>query len=180
MSEDQRVEPKTIELDAVQVLSQLIKGIATDVKASREEAAENFTKVEGRLTSQDTKLDKVITEGIEANVRLDRVEVRLTGAEARVDILEGRAVNTSLRVKGASDVGLEASAQLAQERASREALATKVDKLDEVLKAQSDFMGMGKRGAEWLVSEKGRTALAQAAVAVVSAYEVLKHGGVIK
>lgn len=133
-----------------------------------------------RLDSQDTKLDKIVTGGIDTNVRLERVEVRLTGAEARVDILEGRAVNTSLRVQGASQGAIEGAAQLAQERAAREALTAKVDKLDEVLKAQSDFMGMGKRGAEWLASKEGRTAMAQAGAAIVVLYEALKHGGVLK
>ncbi len=50
----------------------------------------------------------------------------------------------------------------------------------ETLKRQSDYMGMGLRGIQWLWSKDGRTAVAQAAVALVTAYEALKHGGVIK
>ncbi len=50
----------------------------------------------------------------------------------------------------------------------------------ETLKEQSDFMGMGKRGAQWVVSKEGRTVMAQIGAALVCAYEFFKHSGVIK
>ncbi len=106
-----------------------------------------FSTVEDRLTSQDTKLDKAITEGIEANVRLDRVETRLGKAEGRLDTFEERVGRTSTGVRGLSQVDAEheaklglALADLADEKAKREKLeaesATKAD-LKKVADAQT-------------------------------------------
>lgn len=105
----------------------------------------------------------------------------------RVHVLEtwkveqdARSTRTSARVTQASESDLAQAAQLAQERGAREALAVKVEDVVTTLKAQSDFMGMGKRGLTWLASKEGRTAVAQALAAIVFLYEGLKHAGVVK
>lgn len=84
----------------------------------------------GFVTVND-RLDKVVDEGIEANTRLTRIEVRVENAEQRIGDVEGRTGKASLAVRAASQVDLEQAAQLAQERSAREALATKVQKLDD-------------------------------------------------
>jgi hypothetical protein len=116
-----------------------------------EKVVGGFSAMEARLDSQDTKLDKAITEGIEANVRLDRVETRLGKAEGRLDIFEERVGRTSVGVRGLSQVDMEHEAKLAnaltdlaEEKAKREALeknsATKEDiakALEEATTAQT-------------------------------------------
>jgi hypothetical protein len=122
-------QPKTKELPAVDkqdiLLAEMRRGFAT---------------VEGRLDSQDTKLDKVVTEGIEANVRLDRVEVRLGKVESRVEELESRTGRNSSRVREASENDMAHDAQLAQERAARESLAAKVDSLTKTQDTQLSIL----------------------------------------
>lgn len=76
-----------------------------------------------KLDNQDAKLDKVVTEGIESNTRLTRIEVRVDGVERHVGDLESRVGRASNRVREVSQSDLDQSAQLAQERAAREALA---------------------------------------------------------
>lgn len=130
MSDDKMpVQPPTVQLAAVTDRA-LLEDLARVVKAG-------FSTNGERLDSQDTKLDKIVTEGIEANVRLDRVETRLTQAEGRVDLLEGRAGKTSMRVGTASQVDLDHAAQLAQERFAREALASKLAAVEVKTDAQT-------------------------------------------
>jgi predicted nucleic acid-binding Zn-ribbon protein len=114
---DKPEEKPTVELPAV---PKWAVELTTSVKSG-------FLTVNARLDSQDTKLDKVVTEGIEANVRLDRIEVRMKDAERGIEDLESRIGRTSERVRGVSESDLEQDAQLAQERAAREELAAKVD-----------------------------------------------------
>lgn len=45
-----------------------------------------------------------------------------------------------------------------------------------VLQAQSDYMGMGKKGLKWATSAEGRAALFQLAVTAFGVWEILKHG----
>ncbi len=108
-------QPKTLELDAVQVLSQLIKGVSAEVKASREETTASFVKVDDRLTSQDRKLDKVVTEGIEANVRMTRFENRLEVLEKSPSTPPLNSTGVKALIDGhPSQVTLETQAKLAE------------------------------------------------------------------
>lgn len=91
------------------------------------EVRSGFRSVNQRLDTQDATMEKLVTEGIESNVRLTRIEVRVEGAELRVAELESRIGRTSSRVKEVSQQDMAQDAQLAQERAAREALAAKVD-----------------------------------------------------
>ncbi len=111
-------EPKTKELPAADPIAILTKMLGDGLK-----------NIDSRLDSQDGKLDKVVTEGIEANVRLTRIEVRVDGAEQRVGELEGRIGRTSMRIQESSKVDLEQASALAQEKIAREELAVKVDTL---------------------------------------------------
>ncbi len=133
-----------------------------------------------------------LTQAMKSGIAEVRADVALVSNDlgllkTRVSIMEGLRTEDDMRaskysggIKSLSTSNAEQDAQLAQERMAREALAAKVDKLDEVLQAQSDFMGIGKRGAEWLASKEGRTAMAQLGAAIVVLYEALKHGGVLK
>jgi superfamily II RNA helicase len=119
MSDDMPEQPKTLQLPTV---PDWAIELTRSVKAGFIAAEERFDKQDAALLSQGAKLDKVVTEGIETNVRMTRFEVRL-------EDLEGRAGKTSLAVRGASMVDMEQAAQLVQERAAREALAKEVDDL---------------------------------------------------
>lgn len=106
-------QPTTKELPAVpEWAAELTRSVKT-----------GFGEVHKRLDDQDTKLDKVVTEGIESNTRLTRIEVRVDGVERHVGDLEARVGRASHRVREQSQTDVEQSAQLAQERAAREALA---------------------------------------------------------
>ncbi len=146
-TDDMPRQPTTTQLEAVppwavKLTEKVVVGLST---------------IEARLDSQDTKLDKAITEGIEANVRLDRVETRLGKAEGRLDIFEERVGRTSVGVRGLSQVDMEHEAKLAnaltdlaEEKAKREALeknsATKSDlatALDDAAKVQTEAIVAG-------------------------------------
>lgn len=98
-------QPKTAQLPAVSAVEVMLARLSQDVAAG-------FSNVDVRLDSQDTKLDKAVTEGIEANVRLDRVETRLGKVEGRTDQLEERQTRNSTRVREDSSVDLERDAKL--------------------------------------------------------------------
>ncbi|HXG69976.1 MAG TPA: hypothetical protein VNJ04_05105 [Gemmatimonadaceae bacterium] len=73
----------------------------------------------------------------ETNANIDLLSGDLTSVKAEVRAIqtwkgeqEARSTRTSHRVQQVSDADLEQSAQLAQERSAREALATKVGDLD--------------------------------------------------
>lgn len=69
-----------------------------------------------------TNVDNVISA-------VDVLRDRVNAHDARFAEQDTRASNVSIRVRDASRSDLEQAAQLAQERASRESLATKVDEL---------------------------------------------------
>jgi hypothetical protein len=95
-------QPKTQELPAADKQDILLA-----------EMRRGFGTVNTRLDQHDTKLDKAITEGIEANVRLDRVETRLGKAEGRLDTVEERAGRSSTGMRGLSGVDLRHESQIA-------------------------------------------------------------------
>jgi predicted nucleic acid-binding Zn-ribbon protein len=112
MSDDMPEQPKTKEIPAAKPEDILLA-----------ELRSGFRTVNARLDVQDATLDNVVREGQRTNVRLTRIE-------ERVDEVETRMGRTSSRVKEVSQADLAHDAQLAQERAAREALAQKVDALD--------------------------------------------------
>ena len=67
-----------------------------------------------------------MTESIEANTRLTRIEVRVEGVEKDVGDLEARVGKASMAVRGQSSAGMEQAAALAEEKVAREALAKEV------------------------------------------------------
>ncbi len=135
----------------------------------------------------DTKVDR-----LEMNMELQGGQIGVVQGEVRSlfewkGAVEQRLQTNSQRAQATSSVDLEHEAKIAAtivktaelETAIHDTKALAVSAV-ETLQKQSDYMGMGKQGLKWLFSEKGRTALAQGAVAIVAAYETLKHSGVIK
>lgn len=122
MSDDMPEQPKTAQLPAADPVQVLLLKMQRSIESG-------FVAVDHRLDRQESTLAKVANDGVETNTRLARVEVRVEAAERSVGELEGRIGRTSTRVREASQVDMEQDAQLAQERAAREALAAKVDKL---------------------------------------------------
>lgn len=123
MSDDSMpAQPKTTELPAADPVQVLLLKMQRSIE-------KGFIAVDDRLDRQEATLRKVADDGVETNTRLARVEVRVEAAERSVGDLEGRIGRTSTRVREASQVDLAHDAQLAQERAAREELAAKVDKL---------------------------------------------------
>lgn len=92
------------------------------VSAEMVAIAELGRSLHGRLDAQDATLESVKNEGQRTGMRMTRVEMRL-------DDVETRLTRNSGRVKEVSEQDLAQDAQLAQERAAREELAGKVDKL---------------------------------------------------
>jgi len=90
--------------------------LTKSLKAGFVAAEERFDKQDATLLSQGTKLDKVITEGIEANTRMTRFEVRL-------EDLEGAKTKYSGGIKTLSQSDAGQNMQISS-------LALKVDALD--------------------------------------------------
>lgn len=144
-------------------------------------------KVGDGFANMDTRMDT-----FEANQRVQGGQIGVVEKEISLiwewkgEVNEWRK-GASLRAKQPSSADLENEAKLAVEIVKNQERDRKIEETHalaaaaaETLKAQSDYMGMGKRGAQWLVSKEGRTAMAQAAAALVAFYEVIKHAGVIK
>jgi hypothetical protein len=79
--------------------------------------------------------------GLVAN-DLGVVKDRISLVEKRSDDLERRADSNSVRARGQSQADLEGQAALGQERAAREALATKVDGLAAEAEANKQSMAV--------------------------------------
>jgi hypothetical protein len=122
MSDEMPEQPTTKELPAADPVQVLLIKIQRSMEAG-------FNGVGDRLDRQDRVLERVSSEGIEVNTRVARIEVRLEKVEHGVEDLEARVGRASTRVKQVSEQDLAQDAQLAQERAAREELAEKVDKL---------------------------------------------------
>lgn len=180
--EDPRVEQpegkKTVEVATVSDRALLEKLLASsvDVAAKVNSLTGNVHTLMGESTSLHARMG--LMEGRVAKLETPSIipapPLTSTGIKALINQhpsqmdLELQAAQAAQIVKDIErDRRIEETHQLAAKAA-------------EVLAAQSDYMGMGKRGAQWLFSEKGRTAMAQAAAGLVAAYEVLKHGGVLK
>ncbi len=148
-------------------------------------------KMESRLDKVDLTLDTFAHQyGVLRN-EVTGLSVDLSTFKASV--VERLAKNSD-RARHPSAVDLEIKAiqgleiaknqdqdkAIAETRAIVGDVVDKIGKVNAALQAQSDFMGMGKRGLTWLGSKEGRTALAQLAAAIVFVYEALKHGGVIR
>lgn len=142
MTDDKKPEEKpTVEIPAV-------PSWAVELTRS---VKNGFADVTTRLDAQEATLLKVSNEGVETNVRLARVEVRIEHAEDNVKSLEARVGKASIAVRGASQMDMEHEAKLAntlvmlaEEKAKREKLeaesATKADVaklLDEAAKVQT-------------------------------------------
>lgn len=119
--------------------------------------------------------------------RADGTDRALKTITDQVSDLTAARNTSSIRAKSISDASLEAQSRLAEEIVKNADRDRKIEETHalaaaaaETLKQQSDFMGMGKRGAVWLVSKEGRTVMAQLGAATVCVYEFLKHSGVIK
>jgi hypothetical protein len=121
MSQDEMPEqPKTAQLpaaDPVQVLLMQLRNQMT--------AGFNETRAD---------LESVKNEGQRTNLRLTRLEMRQ-------DDVETRLTRSSDGVRGLSQHDVEHDAQLAQEKAAREALATKVDDLSASQELQLAILG---------------------------------------
>ncbi len=79
----------------------------------------------------------------------------------------------SMRAQASSSVDMTLESRQSQ-------LETAIVETRAMMQEQNDFLGIGKRGLQWLASKEGRTAMAQAGAAIVVLYEALKHGGIIK
>lgn len=86
-----------------------------------------LAEISTHLDDQDTKLDKVVTDAIESNVRMSRLEDTVKDAVIRVATLEGRAGQTSIKVGAVSNHDLEQEAKLADLIVWRTTVATKDD-----------------------------------------------------
>ncbi len=142
MTDDPRREPTeqqptTKQLPAADPVQVLLLKLQRGMEAGFEHVGE-------RLDRQDTVLGRVVSEGVEVNTRLTRIEVRVEHAEKGVEDLEARIGRNSARVQQTSQEGMESQAQLAQERAAREAVEAKVDalttKTDGLAKGHEDII----------------------------------------
>ncbi|MBA2684748.1 MAG: hypothetical protein H0U66_09680 [Gemmatimonadaceae bacterium] len=139
---------------------------ATSLKEHRGETAEGLGTL--RVT-----LDRVVHEGIEVNTRITRFEVRLEN-------LEDRAGKTSLAVKGASQVDLEHEAKLAENIVKTQQLESAIHETRAIVEQQSDFMGIGKKGLEWLRSKEARADIMRAVTLIAAGYAALHQMGVVR
>ncbi len=87
--------------------------------------------------------------------------------------VDARLRNNSQRAQASSNVDLSLESRQAQ-------LETAIVETRAMMQQQNDFLGIGKRGLQWIGSKDGRTVMAQAAAAIVFVYEGLKHSGVLK
>lgn len=135
-------QPQTIKLDAVQVLSELIRGVAAEVKSSREETKADFALLAGQF------------ETLEQDVR------GMQSWRVRVD---DRLKSNSLRAQATTGVDLEQDAklakalvQLAEEKARGDKLeanaATKED-LKAITVAQTSAIVEGVKGVQKLAEK---------------------------
>lgn len=139
----------TVRLDAVQILSELIKGVSAEVKASREETTQRFDRTDANI-------------GIVAN--------DLGVVKARVDILESERTKLSGGVRQLSTSDASMAAELAQTKtelaeektkhAAFVATAATKDDLKAVTKDQtSDLANLLREGAASSLGKKIITAL---------------------
>ncbi len=112
MSDDKPAEKPTVQLAAVP-----------------DWAIELTKSVKSGFDEVRRDLETVKAEGQRTNLRLTRQEVRM-------DDVETRLANNSIRAKSTTQQDMEQDAQLAQERAAREALAVKVDDIAKTNEAQ--------------------------------------------
>lgn len=138
------------------------------------------TKVVDGFNEVRADLETVKAEGQRTNLRLTRQEVRM-------DDVETRLANNSMRAKQSSSVDLDHEAKIADvivetnalKKAIHDTNALAVSAVD-TLKAQSDFMGMGKQGLAWLRSKEARADIVRAVTLIAAGYAALKQMGVIK
>ena len=124
------------------------------------------------FNSVNAKVDRVETN---LGIVSDDVRVtkdRLANAENRLSTLETRAQTTSEFARAASKTDLEQAAQLAQERAAREALATKLDELSTSQATQLAILGRLDRIAKNPIVKTLAAMLATAAITWLAAHGV--------
>ncbi len=162
-------------------------------------------RVEPPEAKPTTKLEAVppwaieLTQAMKSGIAEVRADVALVSNDlgllkTRVSIMESlrvedeaRVVKLSGGVRGLSNADMGHESKLANVIIETEHLKTAIvethalaSRAAATLQEQSDFMGVGKRGLQWLSSKEGRNALAQLGAAVVVVYEALKHVGAIK
>ncbi len=129
------------------------------------------------LAARQDGTDKAIASIDSALGVVDRA---LTTLDEQVGGLVESKRSNSMRAKQLSDSDLGQAKALADEIVARRTVEAKVDQLVLATKEQSDFLGIGKRGLQWLASKEGRAAVAQIAIVIGVAYETLRKAGVIK
>lgn len=105
-----------------------------------ERQQEGFTAIDGRLDTIDGRLNTMETNlDLQGDTTRD-VAKRITGVEDRLQKVEERQNNASIRVRQPSEMDMANAAQLAQERAAREDLAKQVDSLTVVNRQQLELL----------------------------------------
>lgn len=141
------------------------------------EVRNGFRAINQRLDSLEGS-DRSIADEVQ---RLGReiVDLRADGRRHDEDIrrLSDRTKETNAQTSSA-DLGQAAA--LAEEKVAREALAKEVRDIASTLKEQNDFMGLGKKGVEWLRSKEARADIMRVATLIGVAYAALKAAGLIK
>lgn len=141
-------QPSTIRLDAVQVLSELIRGVAADVKASREETAVSFVAVKADFNLLAGQFD-----GLERDVR------GMQSWRVRVD---DRLTSNSVRAQATTGVDLAQDAKLAQALMQLGEAKARCEKLEEEAATKKDLEALGTT----IDTKIGSAALAQNAAII--------------
>lgn len=178
-------QPKTKELpapDRMDIIANELKALIINTTKSLD------NKVAIGFQKSDEKRD--LNHQIVMN-KFEQHDARLTILEAAKLAHDQRATASSDRVRALHDTtsqhDLEHEAKIAANIIKTEALDTAVhetraiaEKAWKEISKQSDFMGIGKKGLEWLRSKEARTDAIRVATLIGAVYAALKAAGVIK
>ena len=142
--------------------------------------AGGFAEVHVELGGLDTKVDR-----LEANQALQGGQVSVVQSEIRTlfewkGAVEARLSSNSMRAAATSSIDLDHEAKIAATITKTDLLEKAIHETRAIVEEQSTFMGIGKRGVEWLRSPNGTRDVIRIATLIGVAYATLRQAGVIK
>ncbi len=126
-----------------------------------------------------------LTQAMKSGIAEVRADVALVSNDlgllkTRVSIMEGLRTEDDMRASKYSGGIKNLSKSDEGQNMQIASLAVKVDALGATLADQSDFMGMGKKGMEWLRSKEARADIVRFVTLIGVGYAALKTAGIIK
>ncbi len=176
MSDDMPEQKKTVELEAVPPwaieLTRATKDGFLRLDAHVATLMGESSSLHARVGLIEGRLAKVETPSVVPPAPI--TSVRVESHPSQMDLEQQAKLAANIVKTGELEAAIHDTKALAE---SAVELGTKAN---ETLQKQSDFMGMGKKGIEWLRSKEARADIVRFITLVGVGYAALKSAGVIK